>query len=76
LSVSVAPKTREKGLASSRIARSPIHGYPMTRRGKALFLLGNLLEFCVTRGADQHLSTREPGLDVLPMLRTDEQKTI
>src|SRR6266699_6827794 len=43
--------------------------------GEALILLGNLLEFGLTRGADQHLLTRVPRLDVLPMLRTDRQKT-
>jgi hypothetical protein len=44
--------------------------------GEALILLGNLLEFGLTRGADQHLPTRIPRLDVLPMLRTDRQQTI
>ncbi len=42
----------------------------------ALVLLGNFLQFGLTRGADQHLPAREPWLDVLPMLRTDGQKTI
>ena len=43
---------------------------------EALFLLSNLLEFALTRCADRHLPTCEPGLDMLPMFRTDGQKTI
>jgi hypothetical protein len=42
----------------------------------ALFLLSDLLEACLTRDADEQILAREPGLDVLPMLRADGQKTI
>src|SRR6266567_5889660 len=43
---------------------------------EALFLLGNLLEFCLTRCADRHMPTCEPGLDLLPIFRANGQKTI